>query len=105
MAFSSVPTLVFGASYSENGTNMTIPLSAFEQLTAAEADAATGDSRKMIYAMVEKFYSHYVGLAAANRPARMVVTKSSGGLNASNQIAVNYGFNFTLGGDLDVVNE
>jgi hypothetical protein len=105
MAFSSVPTLVFGASYSENGTSMTVPISAFAELTAAEADAATGDSRKMIYAMVEKFYSHYNGLAAANRPARMAITKSSGSLNNAGQIQVRYNLDFTLGGSLDVAAE
>lgn len=105
MAFSAVPTLVFGSTFTSTATNFTVPLSAFSELTSAEVNASTGDSRKIIYGMVEKFYAYYNGLATANKPARLAISKSSGGLNASNQVTVNYGFTFTLGGDLDVVAE
>jgi hypothetical protein len=105
MAFSSVPTLIFGSTFTSTATNFTVPLSSFAELTSAEVNASTGDSRKMIYGMLEKFYAYYNGLSAANKPARMAISKSSGGLNASNQVTVNYGFTFTLGGDLDVVAE
>ena len=105
MAFSSVPTLIFGSTFTSTATNFTVPLSAFAELTSAEVNASTGDSRKIIYGMLERFYTYYNGLAAEDRPAKMTLSKTTSGLNASNEVTVNYGSQFTIGGSLDVVAE
>jgi hypothetical protein len=55
--------------------------------------------------MLERFYAYYNGLATADRPAKMTLSKTSSGLNASNEFTVNYGSQFTIGGSLDVVAE
>jgi len=36
-------------SWSEDGTDVTFPIASIPELTAAEADGATGDMRKCIY--------------------------------------------------------
>ena len=76
MAFSALPTDVI-ASWSEDGTNVTFPIASVTELTAAEADALTGDSRKILFALMEQWYSWYIGLATADRPEKMAITKSS----------------------------
>jgi hypothetical protein len=105
MAFSSVPTLIFGSTFTSTSTNFTVPLSAFAELTSAEVNASTGDSRKIIYGMLKAFYAYYNSLAAGDRPGKMVLSKTSSGLNENNEFTVNYGSQFTIGGSLDVVSE
>jgi len=77
MAFNPAPTVVF-ANWSENGTDITLPLASVPQLTAAEADAATGDSRKVLYGLLHQIHAWYTGLAAGDRPTKVVVSKSDG---------------------------
>jgi hypothetical protein len=55
--------------------------------------------------MLERFYAYYNALAAEDRPAKMTLSKTTSGLNASNEVTVNYGSQFTIGGSLDVVAE
>jgi hypothetical protein len=105
MAFSSVPTLIFGSTFTSTATNFTVPLSAFAELTSAEVNASTGDSRKIIYGMLERFYAYYNGLAAEDRPAKMTLSKTNSALNASNQVTTDYSARFIIGGSLDVVAE
>lgn len=76
MAFSPVPT-DWIANWSEDGTNITVPIASFPELTAAEADAATGDIRKIVWAILEKLYQAYNAKATADRPTKWTVTKSS----------------------------
>jgi hypothetical protein len=76
MAFDPAPTEVI-ASWSEDGTNVTFPIASVPELTAAEADASTGDSRKVLYALMEAFYAWYNGLAPADRPAQLQLFRSS----------------------------
>lgn len=77
MAWDDVPTTFLGAGYTADASNMTLVLANFPEITAAEADEATGDSRKIIYGLCEKFWSAWNGLAVADRPTKMTLTKSS----------------------------
>ena len=45
------------ASWSENGTNVTFPIASVPELTAAEADADTGNISKVLFAICEKIYA------------------------------------------------
>ncbi len=76
MAFSAVPT-TWIASWSEDGTNITVPIASFPELTAAEADGTTGDIRKIVFAIIEKLYQAYNATATADRPTKWTMSKSS----------------------------
>jgi hypothetical protein len=76
MAYDAAPS-TWIASWSEDGTDVTFPLASVPEMTAAEADATTGDFRKCMFALVEKWYSHYNSLATADKPTRFTLTKST----------------------------
>ena len=97
MAFNPAPTLFFGTSYSENGTILSIPISAIPDLTAAEADAATGDSRKMVWALIDHLCNVYNNTTAANRPSKMRLQRSYGQVDpATGNFTANYALTFNL---------
>lgn len=76
MAFDATPTS-WVASWSEDGTNATFPLASLSQtLTAAEADAATGDWRDIFFSIVDHTYEYYAALAAADKPGKLTLSKS-----------------------------
>ena len=75
MAFNPAPTALF-ASWSEDATNITVPIASIPELTAAEADASDGDSRKIAYALMEQLYAWYNALDTADKPAKMIVRRS-----------------------------
>lgn len=68
MAVDLTPSALFGASYSSDGTNITIPISAIQGLTAGEAHATTGDWREIFYGMNVTAFLHYINLPVADRP-------------------------------------
>ena len=76
MAFSKVPT-DWLAGWSEDATSITVPLATFPQLSAVEADGATGDIRAITHAIMEKLWSEWNGRAAADRPTKMTISKSA----------------------------
>lgn len=93
MAFSPVPTNWFSG-WSEDATNITVPIATFPELTAAEADGATGDIRKILYALCAKCWSIWNALATADRPTKMTLTTSSS-VDATTGIITNvYTFTF-----------
>lgn len=61
----------------DDGTNITVPIATFPELNATELDAATGDIRKVLYAICEKVWSRWNALLSADRPNKMTITKSS----------------------------
>ena len=77
MAFNPAPTSWI-ASWSEDTTNVTFPLASLSAtLTAAEADAATGDWRKCFWSILEHSYAHYLSLPALDRPTKVVISKTA----------------------------
>lgn len=81
MAFTPEPTAVF-AGWSENGTDITVPIASFPELTAAEADAVTGDSRAVIHAMLERIWAWYSALPLIDRPLQLRVRRT-GAINTN----------------------
>lgn len=75
MAFSAVPT-DWIANWSEDGTDITVPIASFPELTAAEADATTGDIRQIVWAIVTKLYEEWIGTPTADRPTKWTCSKS-----------------------------
>ena len=77
MAFDPKPSSWI-SSFSEDGTTASFDLADLtETLTAAEADATSGDWRDVMWALCNHTYSYYYGLATADKPTKLVVTKSA----------------------------
>lgn len=76
MAFDKTPS-TWLAGWSENGTDITVPIATFPEMTAAEADASTGDIRKIMFALIDKLYQTYRATAEANRPGKVSITRTS----------------------------
>lgn len=87
MAFNKAPTQWI-ASWSEDGTNVTFPLASVADLTAAEADATTGDLRAIALRLTESLYQHISGLATADSPAELTITRNR--FEQSGSIAYRY---------------
>lgn len=105
MAFDAEPSGWFGVGYSEDGTDMTLPIASFPDLTASEADASTGDIRKVLYAFCSAMRDKFASLPAADRPTKMNILKTMGTVQG-NTISVGFNFSFQLEiGDLDVAAE
>jgi hypothetical protein len=75
MAWSAVPT-AYMANWSEDGTDITVPIASFSELTAAEADAVTGDIRKIIFAFMQQWYTVWNGLATGDKSTKMTMQKN-----------------------------
>ena len=73
MAF--LPTDIF-ASWSEDGTDITLPIASVLDLTAATADAATGDARQVAWSLAKTIYNWYNDLA--DKPEVLTVKYSPG---------------------------
>lgn len=106
MAFDPTPTDMI-AGWSEDGTDVTFPIASLPELTAAEADAATGDSRKIIYAFLEQFYTWYNALPTADRPTRLTITRGTNVETSPGLFSRNYTFNVITSSPspLDVADE
>ena len=76
MAFDPLPPTWID-NMSEDGTDITIPIASFPELTAAEADAATGDIRKVMWAILQKIYDSWLNTDAADRPTKMTISKTA----------------------------
>jgi hypothetical protein len=105
MAFSATPSGWLGAGYTLSGsgttaainfgisgnTNATLP-----EITTAEANATTGDIRKIYYGIVEQLYQSYLAKATADRPNRMAITRSSSVDATTGLITTTYTTSFVL---------
>lgn len=93
MAFNPAPN-TWIASWSEDGTNISVPIASFPQLTAVEADGATGDIRKVVYAILHKLHAEWDGKAEADRPKQMGVKRLF--LPGESESTVVFQFSFDL---------
>ena len=93
MAFDAKPSS-FIASWSEDGTDVTFPIASLSELTAAEADAATGDWRKVLFAVLEHAYTYYTALPSGDQPTKVVITRSTT-VDASDVMTRTYTFRIT----------
>ena len=100
------PTVFFGTTYSENGTTMSIPLSAFPVTNATETDAVQGDSRSMIHGLIDGLATRFAALPTADRPTQMNITRSLGAINDQQRFRVTYTITFTVqAGTIEVADE
>jgi len=105
MAFDDTPT-TWIPSWSEDGTDITVPIASFPELTAAEADAATGDIRKILFAVLTRIYAVWAALSLDDRPGKMRITRSDDMDDASGQMTRTFAVRFHLSGtSQDVADE
>lgn len=71
MAFNKAPTSLW-PSYTYGASTLSIPLAALDGLSAANADASTGDWRAIMIALMQTMFRHYSGLATADRPTALI---------------------------------
>lgn len=84
------------ANWSENGTDITIPIASIPEITAAEADGTTGDMRKCIYALLAKFYAFWLTIPTADRPAMMTIYRSTSTNDVTGEITQTFQFQFKI---------
>jgi hypothetical protein len=75
MAFNKAPSHWI-PSWAEDGTAVTFPIASFAEMDAAEADGASGDIRKVMFAIVEHMYATFIGKVVADRPTQFTMSKS-----------------------------
>jgi len=69
-----LPTGLF-ASWSEDGSNVTVPIASFNGLTAAAADAATGDARQVLASICSSLFGWYNALAVKPEAVNASMTR------------------------------
>jgi hypothetical protein len=67
---------LLGANYTADSTTVTLTIADFPDLTSVEAAAATGDSRKIIYALCQGIYANYKALTT-DLPAKMTIARTT----------------------------
>ena len=82
-------------SWAEDATNITVPIASFPQLTAAEADGASGDIRKVLFAIMDKLLTVWDALATADKPTKMLMNRSSSVNTAGTEISHFFSIQFT----------
>lgn len=82
------------ANWSEDGTNITVPIASFPELTAAEADGTTGDIRKVAFAVAKKLADVYEALAAADQPTQMKIARYASSNTAGTEVTHVVSFTF-----------
>lgn len=105
MAFDPQPS-TWISSWSEDGTNITVPIASFPEMTAAEADATTGDIRKVLYAICEQLYQEWNTTLSSDRPSKMSIGRTSTVNEANDEVTKRYTFTFvTTSSSTEVVPE
>jgi len=117
MAFSATPSGWLGAGYTVSGSGTTAAINfgisgntavgeALPEITSSEANATTGDIRKIYYGLAEKMYQSYNLKATGDLPNRMTFNKSSSVNSSTGLITTTYSFQFVLAATgLDVTAE
>lgn len=75
MAYSKVPT-TWIPNWAESGGNITVPVASFPEMTAGEADEASGDIAEILFAICEQISSVWQATATADRPTGWTLSKA-----------------------------
>jgi hypothetical protein len=94
MAFDPLPPSWIEG-WTEDGTNLTIPIASIPELKAEEADPTEGDIRKCFFALCDAFWAAYNDTLAADRPTQMAIFKSPSSNVAEGTETMTYTFRFT----------
>jgi hypothetical protein len=72
--------------WSEDATNITLPIASLPELTAAEADANSGDIRKVAFALTKKLADVFEATAAADQPTQMRINRYASSNQAGTEV-------------------
>lgn len=78
------PSTAF-ADWAEDGTNISVPISSFTDLTAALADGTTGDARQVILSIAKTAFEWYNELTP--KPEALVLSHVPGRMQGSGDFA------------------
>lgn len=98
MAFNIAPTTIFPG-YTSDGTEITIPIAALDGLTAAEANATTGDVREVLRSILLTANNAIIALPSADKPSKMSITASNPQALSAEQQRHTYTAQFTVNVD------
>lgn len=102
MAYDDVPSGLFGDNYSFSAPSITISNVDNPSVTDAEADATTGDSRRILFGLLQDMYTRFNAIDAADRPGKMQFLRSTSVNDVTQLGTVTFTIRFTTG---DVVTE
>lgn len=102
MAYDDVPSGLFGDNYAFSTPNITISNVDNPSVTDAEAHATTGDSRRILFGLLQDMYARFNAIGAADRPAKMQFLRSTSVNDVTQQGSVTFTIRFVTG---DVVTE
>ena len=102
MAFNDIPSGLFGDNYAFSAPSITISNVDNPNVTDAEADATTGDSRRILFGLLQDMYARFNAIDAADRPTKMTFLRSTSVNDVTQQGTVTFTIRFTTG---DVVTE
>lgn len=94
MAWDPTPTN-YMEGWTEDGTDITVPIASFPELTAEIADSATGDIRGIVFAFVDQWYNVWIALATADRSKNMTMARGQS-IQTDNTIIRTYTLTFRL---------
>lgn len=88
-----IPSVFFGAGYSVGTNSITLNTSAhasplLTELTSAEANATTGDYRRIIFALMEMLHEKFQAVTPV--PGKLTVTRSTYEDTANNELVRTY---------------
>lgn len=102
MAYDDVPSVLFGDNYAFSAPNITISNVDNPNVTDAEANATTGDSRRILFGLLQDMYARFNAIDAADRPTKMQFLRSTSVNDITQQGTVTFTIRFVTG---DVVTE
>lgn len=96
MAFVKTPSVLFGSNYNYQSDTIELDRTEYANISAGEADASTGDYRRIMYGLLEDCYARFMAQAVANRPARMTFVKNTSVNDTVGNAQVTYTIRFTV---------
>ena len=102
MAFTGKPSVLFGDNYAFGTPDIVISNVDNPSITDAEADAVTGDSRRILFGLLQDMYTRFNAIDAADRPTKMTFLRSTSVNDVTQQGTVTFTLRFTTD---DVVTE
>ena len=85
-----------GYALTDTNTKISIPLSSLPGLDATEANASTGDIRKVARALMAALYAAWLSEDAADRPTRMTLSRSTSVDDLTETTVRNYNATFRV---------
>lgn len=84
------------ASDTGTGTHSIEEVSPMTELTDALANASTGDSRAVVFALMEMLYQKFLNTASADRPSQMSISRSTTSSDSAGTVTRHYSVSVTL---------